>query len=72
MDILLSVLETALPVFVMLIMGMLCRSKGFISRDGVDNIKKVVINLTLPFALFNAFATAEYSLSAVVAPAIIL
>lgn len=70
MGILISVLETALPVFVMLIMGMLCRRRNFLSRDGVDTIKKVVINLTLPFALFNAFATAEYSLTAVVAPAV--
>lgn len=70
MRILISVLETALPVFVMLGLGMLCRSRGFLSRDGVDTIKKVVINLTLPFALFNAFATAEYSVSAVVAPAV--
>ena len=43
MGILLSVLETALPVFVMLGMGMLCRSKSFLTRDGVDAIKKVVI-----------------------------
>lgn len=70
MGILISVLETALPVFVMLGLGMLCRSRGFLSREGVDTIKKVVINLTLPFALFSAFATAEYSLSAVVAPAV--
>ena len=70
MGILLSVLETALPVFVMLGMGMLCRSKSFLTRDGVDTLKKVVISLTLPFALFSAFATAEYSLSAVIAPAV--
>ena len=70
MDTLISVLETALPVFIMLAMGMLCRKKHFISRDGVDTLKKVVINLTLPFALFSAFATAEYTLSAVVAPAV--
>ncbi len=65
-----SVLETALPVFAMLIMGMLFRSKNVISRDGVDTIKKVVINLTLPFALFSAFATADYNMSAVVIPAV--
>lgn len=70
MGIVISVLETALPVFVMLGMGMLCRSRHFLSRSGVDTIKKVVINLTLPFALFSAFATAEYSVSAVVAPAV--
>ena len=71
MGIVISVLETALPVFVMLIMGMLCRSKQFISRDGVDTLKKVVINLTLPFALFSAFATADYNLSAVVIPVVV-
>ena len=70
MEIFISVLETALPVFVMLIMGMLCRSRNFISREGVDTLKKVVINLTLPFALFSAFATADYDLSAVVAPVV--
>lgn len=71
MKIFISVLETALPVFVMLAMGMLFRSKTFISREGVDTLKKVVINLTLPFALFSAFATANYNLSAVVIPAVI-
>lgn len=71
MGIVISVLETALPVFVMLIMGMLCRSRNFISREGVDTLKKVVINLTLPFALFSAFATAEYSISAVVIPVVV-
>lgn len=71
MGIFISVLETALPVFVMLIMGMLCRSKRFISREGVDTLKKVIINLTLPFALFSAFATAEYTMSAVVIPVVV-
>ena len=71
MQIFISVLETALPVFVMLFMGMLFRRREFISRDGVETLKKVVINLTLPFALFSAFATAEYDMSAVVIPAVI-
>ena len=71
MGIAISVLETALPVFVMLIMGMLCRSRSFLSRDGIDTLKKVVVNLTLPFALFSAFATARYTLSAVVIPLVV-
>lgn len=70
MDKVISVVQTALPVFVMLAMGMLFRNKNFISRDGVDTLKKVVINLTLPFALFSAFATADYNLSAVVIPVV--
>ena len=70
MEIFISVLKTALPVFVMLFMGMGCRMSGFLPREGVDSLKKVVINLTLPFALFSAFASAEYTLSAVVAPVV--
>lgn len=68
MDKVIAVLETALPVFLALGMGMLCRSKGFLSRDGVDALKKVVLNLTLPFVLLEAFATAEYTTAALLLP----
>ena len=71
MDKLISVISTALPVFLALAMGMMCRSKGFLTRDGVDTLKKVIINLTLPFVLFNSFATAEYTLSALILPVIV-
>ena len=71
MDKLISVISTALPVFLALAMGMMCRSKGFLTRDGVDTLKKVIINLTLPFVLFNSFATAEYSLSVMILPVIV-
>ncbi len=65
---LISVLETALPVFMALAIGMLCRGKSLISREGVDTLKNVVIHFTLPFVLINAFATAEYSVAAVLLP----
>ena len=71
MDKVISVLETALPVFLALAMGMLCRKKKFITREGVDTLKKVIINLTLPFALFASFATAEYTLNSLIVPVII-
>ena len=71
MDKLISVISTSLPVFLALAMGMMCRSKGFLTREGVDTLKKVIINLTLPFVLFNSFATAEYSLSSLILPVII-
>ena len=70
MEKVISVISTALPVFLALFMGMLCRSKNFLTRDGVDTLKKVVINLTLPFVLFNSFATAEYTLSSIILPII--
>lgn len=71
MDKLISVISTALPVFLALAMGMMCRSKGFLTREGVDTLKKVIVNLTLPFVLFNSFATAEYSLSSLILPVVI-
>ncbi len=67
----LTVIETALPVFLALALGAWCRSSGFLTRDGIDTLKKVVINLTLPFVLFDAFATVEYSLSVMILPAIV-
>ena len=70
MDKVISVIQTALPVFLALGLGMLCRSRNFLTRDGVDALKKVVINLTLPFVLLNAFATAEYSAAALILPAL--
>lgn len=63
-----AVLETALPVFLALGLGMLCRGKGFLTRDGVDALKKTVLNLTLPFVLLEAFATAEYTAAALLLP----
>lgn len=68
MDKIIAVIETALPVSLALGLGMLCRSKGFLTRDGVDTLKKVVLNLTLPFVLLEAFATAEYTAAALLLP----
>ena len=70
MDKVIAVIQTALPVFLALGLGMLCRSRNFLSREGVDALKKVVINLTLPFVLLGAFATAEYSAAALILPAL--
>ena len=71
MDKAISVTATALPVFLAIAMGMLCRSRGFLNREGVDTLKKVIINLTLPFVLFSSFATASYSLSSLMLPVVV-
>ena len=71
MEQVISILETALPVFLALGLGMLCRKTGFLSREAIDALKKVVINLTLPAVLVGAFATAEYSASTIVLPALV-
>ena len=66
-----SVIRTALPVFLALALGILCRGRKFLSREQVDGLKKVVINLTLPFVLLNAFASAEYSPAALILPSVV-
>ena len=71
MDRVISILETALPVFLALGLGMLCRKTGFLSRDAIDSLNKVVINLTLPAVLIGAFATAEYSAATIVLPTLV-
>ena len=55
------VLYTALPVFAALLIGVLCRKKNILSREGIDALKKLAVDITLPAVLFSAFATAEYS-----------
>lgn len=64
------IIETALPVLLALAIGMLCRKKQFLSRDGVDALKKVVVNITLPAVLVNAFATAQYDRATLAIPVI--
>lgn len=68
---LLRMLEPALPVLVALALGLYCRRSNFLSRDHVDALKKVVVNITLPAVLFSAFATAEYSLQTISIPVLV-
>ena len=56
-----QVLNTVLPVIIMLIVGMICRKTNMISREGIGAPKNVVVNLALPAVLINAFATMTYS-----------
>jgi predicted permease len=71
MENLIAILQTALPVFLALGLGMLCRKTGFLNREAIDALKKVVINLTLPAVLVGAFATARYSASTIVLPVMV-
>lgn len=56
------VLEIILPVFVMLILGIVCRKSKLLTKGGIDNMKILVTNIMLPVAIFHALATADYSL----------
>ena len=61
-----EVLQTVLPVMATLGIGMF--SRKLISREGINALKRVVVNIALPAVLLNAFATTRYTLMDVVVP----
>ena len=63
-----EVLRTVLPVLLMLMIGMLCRRRRLVSREGVNALKNVVVNITLPAVLLKAFATTRYTFMDVAVP----
>jgi len=63
-----EVIRTIFPVIVMLVIGIICRRSGMISREGIGALKNVVVNITLPAVLLNAFATTSYTFMDVVVP----
>lgn len=62
------VLETALPVFIAILIGMLCRSRKILTRDGINSAKRIATDITLPAVLFGAFATADYNADTIKIP----
>ena len=61
MSIFLAVLPTILPVAVALLLGVVMRRTGFVSRDGINAVKNIVGNITLPALLLGIFARVNYS-----------
>ena len=58
----LSVLEMVVPVIVMLLIGYFCRVSGILTKEGLNGVKSVISNVTLPVVLFQAFYATSYSL----------
>lgn len=63
-----EVLRILLPVMLTLGIGMLCRKRRILSREGVDALKKTAVSIGLPAVLLHTFAAAEYSLATLVVP----
>lgn len=68
MEAMMVLLQKVLPVFLVLVLGVLCRKKALLTRDGINALKRVAVDIALPAVMFNAFATAEYSLKSVCVP----
>lgn len=56
-----SILQMVLPVLCVIVLGWLCRRQAWLTPQGLQGIKSVVGNITLPTVLFNAFLTASYT-----------
>ena len=63
-----EVLRTVLPVVLMIGIGVICRQKKLISREGVNALKRTVVDITLPAVLLKAFATTQYGFMDVMIP----
>ena len=61
-----NVLCTCLPIILMILIGIICRKKEILSGEGVANLKKVALNITLPALLISAFAKLEYSINNII------
>lgn len=68
MNDIITLLQKVLPVFLVLFLGILCRKRKLLTRDGINALKKVAVDIALPAVMFSAFATAEYSLSSICVP----
>lgn len=69
MDKLIGVLQMILPVILMLSIGMICRKKGVVQKQGVSGLKSLVVNVCLPAVLLKAFFTATYGAGIVITAA---
>jgi hypothetical protein len=61
-----QILEMALPVFLMLGIGYICKAKQIFDYNGLLGLKSFISNVTLPVVLFNAFLNANYNIKTVV------
>ena len=58
----LETLSTTLPVILLVCLGIIIRRVGLIRPESVGDIKKLIVNLTLPLLLFKAFATMQFEM----------
>ena len=58
-----EIMKMILPVIIMIIIGFFCNKKQIINQNGLEGLKNIIGNITLPVVLFNAFYNADYNLT---------
>ncbi len=65
-----QILNTIIPVILMLCIGVIARRSKLLSREGINALKSIVVNITLPAVMLNAFATMDYSVNNIIMTAV--
>lgn len=60
------ILKVIMPVLIMIGMGAIFRQTGFLTSQGIEDIKKLITKVVLPVAVFHALSTADYNLETAV------
>jgi len=72
MEKLVMVLEVLFPIALAMTLGIIARKRGSISKAGVEGMQKFVLNVALPFSLFNACLNGKFSSETLVPMALTL
>ncbi len=67
-----EMLSKVLPIILLFALGYVIRKGSLISKEGIEAIKGVVVNLALPAILFKTFLTMEFELGQVAIPILII
>lgn len=65
-----EVLSIIVPIIITIILGYFIKKIGLISREGIDGINKLAINIMLPLLLFKTFSTNSIPSNLIVVPII--
>ena len=66
MDKLYGVMQTVLPVLIMIAAGVLLKKKKIISKEGITGLKKLLFYITIPVMIFKAFYNTEYNVNIII------
>lgn len=63
MNIAFRILEKLLPIFLLIFLGFMLKKKKFLTDDTMDDLKKVIVSISLPAILFTAFLKLDLKIS---------
>ncbi len=55
-----AVVSKVLPVIFLIVLGNILQRSGFLKQSTIDELKKVIVNISLPALLFMAFAETDF------------